>query len=147
MATSILNVSVNATTETVYETGSGEWVLVLVKKESSGAIIIGTKTQLDSGSGMSLLAETPIPILLAPNTRLTAYAADNQQISAIVQPLPFLLALMSLGQMLPSVSSTTGVSDQAAVTGSTGQRLGFSELERDAMRQIHGLPTTQKRRR
>lgn len=68
-----------------------KWTNIVIVKESSGQIVIGTDADLfpiGSGKGISLPADQPLKMLLAPNTKLYAGAATSERFSLIATPIP-----------------------------------------------------------
>lgn len=101
--TDIRYIPINAVVETVVET-CNDWTLFLVRKESSGSVVMATGANVTATSGLTLLSDVYTPVLVSPGTSLYVYAPDNQAVSVIEMPLPFIKALigMASGAKLPS---------------------------------------------
>jgi hypothetical protein len=96
MPTEIRFLPINNQTVELVTTQANEWVWVSVKKETSGEVTLGTKKPLNDKSGTSLIEDTPIQLMLAPGTTLFVQAGDSQEVSCIIQPLPFIVGFWTM---------------------------------------------------
>ena len=105
MATRIRLFPVSSTPEEIINTRFN-WVYLKLKKESSGHVVFGTSQELmpvESGRGISLMADEWTDMLLSPSTILYVAAPTNEQIAIVEQIVPLneivdaLIKLSTLG--------------------------------------------------
>lgn len=102
--TRVRYVTVNGTTQQVYETVTEpHWALLALKKETGGQVVFGTDVNLlpvGGGLGAQLLTERYSYVLVAPETQIYIASQDAQAISIIVTSLPFLHVVTRFGELL-----------------------------------------------
>lgn len=102
------------------------WTDVILTKESSGVVVVGTKNELGptgSGKGISLPVDQPVHLLLAPSTQLYILADNTSQKVGVVVQEAWILQIISL---LSSIDQTLKLlaPGQSAVGGALGAYMG-----------------------
>ena len=90
MATRIRYRPTSPTAEELINTQS-DWVLLQLKKEGAGAVVIGENQELlpvDSGRSIELMEDTWTSVLLEPGTIWYVASPANEKIAVIQQNLP-----------------------------------------------------------
>jgi hypothetical protein len=78
-------------TDTTLLIDTPDWLLVLLTKETSGVVEVGTKQDLNpagSGKGVALPVDVQISFLLEPASQLYMVAQDNNQRVGIISLVP-----------------------------------------------------------